>query len=129
MQSCRQRGRRCARSFAPGHRCARTTSTTARDSVTISRMEDLLSASHDLRNGLTRLRESLERQRDSLDAEIRAYPTPIPRCDAQFNHLYAERSRLTAQLQEIEEALRSGSPKVVSDCLRRIGNPAFVNGD
>ena len=41
------------------------------------------------------LRESLAR----IDAEIRAYPTPIPRCDAQFNHLLEERERLRAFLE------------------------------
>ena len=43
------------------------------------------------------LRETLAR----LDAEIRAYPTPIPRCDAQFNHLMEERDRIRRLLEEI----------------------------
>ena len=42
------------------------------------------------------LREALA----GIDAEIRAYPTPIPRCDAQFNHLLEERERLRALLEE-----------------------------
>ena len=42
------------------------------------------------------LREALAK----LDAEIRAYPTPIPRCDAQFNHLMEERERLRRLLEE-----------------------------
>jgi hypothetical protein len=42
------------------------------------------------------LRETLAR----LDAEIRAYPTPIPRCDAQFNHLMEERDRVRKLLDE-----------------------------
>jgi hypothetical protein len=33
-------------------------------------------------------RQMLEARRQALDEEIRAYPTPIPRCDAQFNHLF-----------------------------------------
>jgi len=41
------------------------------------------------------LRESLAR----LEAEIRAYPTPIPRCDAQFNHLLEERERIRGLLE------------------------------
>ena len=36
-----------------------------------------------------------------LEAEIRAYPTPIPRCDAQFNHLMEERDRIRALLEEL----------------------------
>jgi vacuolar-type H+-ATPase subunit I/STV1 len=48
------------------------------------------------------LRQALAR----LDAEIRAYPTPIPRCDAQFNHLLEERDRIRRLLEEVssEEA-------------------------
>ena len=37
----------------------------------------------------------------TLEAEIRAYPTPIPRCDAQFNHLLEERDRIRRLLEEI----------------------------
>jgi hypothetical protein len=51
------------------------------------------------------LRDRIERSRDAIDAEIRSYPTPIPRCDAQFNHLYEERARLTRLLQLDDEAL------------------------
>jgi len=45
----------------------------------------------------------LERTREALDDEIRHYPTPIPRCDAQFNHLYAQRSRLARELDAARE--------------------------
>jgi len=44
------------------------------------------------------IRRLLERTRQTLDDEIRHYPTPIPRCDAQFNHLYEQRSRLARVL-------------------------------
>jgi hypothetical protein len=43
----------------------------------------------------------LERIRRALDDEIRAYPTPIPRCDAQFNFLYEQRSEVATALAEI----------------------------
>ena len=43
------------------------------------------------------LREALAK----LDAEIRAYPTPIPRCDAQFNGLLEERSEVVRRLEEL----------------------------
>jgi hypothetical protein len=42
------------------------------------------------------------RAKRALDEEMRSYPTPIPRCDAQFNHAYEQRSRLTALLQQID---------------------------
>jgi hypothetical protein len=34
---------------------------------------------------------TLERAKQTIDAEIRAYPRPISGCDAQFNHLLAQR--------------------------------------
>ncbi|MEO5677564.1 MAG: hypothetical protein ABIQ84_08455 [Usitatibacter sp.] len=47
------------------------------------------------------LRASLEARRRQLDEEIRAYPTPIPRCDAQFNFLMEERSRIVRELEAL----------------------------
>ena len=43
--------------------------------------------------------------RASLADEIRHYPTPIPRCDAQFNHLVEQRGRLSRLLTDLEAAL------------------------
>lgn len=40
--------------------------------------------------------------RQRLAEEIRTYPTPIPRCDAQFNHLYEQQGRLARDLDGIE---------------------------
>jgi hypothetical protein len=37
--------------------------------------------------------------------EIRSYPTPIPRCDVQFNHLVEQRGRLSRLLTDLEVAL------------------------
>ena len=42
--------------------------------------------------------------RERLAEEIRSYPTPIPRCDAQFNHLYEQLGRLARDLDAIEGA-------------------------
>ena len=50
------------------------------------------------------LRDFVLRAKRALDDEIRSYPTPIPRCDAQFNHAYEQRSRLAALLQRIDDA-------------------------
>ncbi len=44
------------------------------------------------------IRLHLEGVRRALAAEIRNYPTPIPRCDAQFNHLYGQQARLARDL-------------------------------
>jgi len=43
----------------------------------------------------------LEDRRRALAEEIRDYPTPIPRCDAQFNHLYEQQARLARELDRI----------------------------
>ena len=42
--------------------------------------------------------------RERLAEEIRTYPTPIPRCDAQFNHLYEQLGRLSRDRDMIESA-------------------------
>ena len=44
----------------------------------------------------------LREVRERLAGEIRGYPTPIPRCDAQFNHLYEQLGRLSRDLDAIE---------------------------
>lgn len=51
------------------------------------------------------LREFLVRARTSIDEEIRTYPTPIPRCDAQFNFVYEQRAQLSRWLSELDAAL------------------------
>jgi hypothetical protein len=62
------------------------------------------------------LREFMLRAKGSLDDEIRSYPTPIPRCDAQFNHAYEQRSRLAALLRQIDAA--SSGDVAANDLLR-----------
>jgi len=51
--------------------------------------------------------EHLRGVRDRLAGEIRDYPTPIPRCDAQFNHLYEQQARLSLDLDRIEPTRES----------------------
>jgi hypothetical protein len=48
--------------------------------------------------------EHLHGVRERLAAEIRTYPTPITRCDAQFNHVYEQLGRLSRDLDAIEGA-------------------------
>ncbi|MEO0981548.1 MAG: hypothetical protein AAFX03_02720 [Pseudomonadota bacterium] len=45
---------------------------------------------------------SLEQAMAALSAEIRAYPTPISGRDAQFNHLLAERTRVSEALRALK---------------------------
>jgi hypothetical protein len=49
-------------------------------------------------------RRLLEEEKRRLDAEIRAYPTPIPRCDAQFNALFERRAAIVRELEDLESA-------------------------
>jgi len=50
---------------------------------------------------LPELRSRLEKVRRRLDDEIRRYPTPIPRCDAQFNGLFEQRDRIARMLEQL----------------------------
>jgi len=54
------------------------------------------------------LARELERFLDAicreLDGQIREYPTPIPRCDAQFNHLYEQRASALRELGALRNA-------------------------
>jgi hypothetical protein len=49
-----------------------------------------------------RVRALLEGERQRLQEEIRTYPTPIPRCDQQFNHLIARRELLFSALGRLD---------------------------
>ena len=55
------------------------------------------------------LRDYLRRAKQQLDEQIRAYPKPIPRCDAQFNYLYEQRNRLSTALDEASAIVDGGS--------------------
>jgi hypothetical protein len=71
-----------------------------------------------LQSACNELRAYLDRTRRSVDEEIRNYPTPIPRCDAQFNYLYEQRSRLAQALLSIDAAL--GNPSSQTPLLEAI---------
>jgi hypothetical protein len=51
-------------------------------------------------------RERLERRLAEINAEIRAYPQPIARCDAQLGGLVEERERVRAELEALEGTRR-----------------------
>ena len=56
------------------------------------------------RNLAAEILDHMREVRQRLAEEIRSYPTPIPRCDAQFNHLYEHLGRLSRDLDAIEGA-------------------------
>ena len=47
------------------------------------------------------IKDELQRRKRLIGEEIRSYPTPIPRCDAQFNHLYEQQAGLARELDRI----------------------------
>ena len=55
------------------------------------------------------LRARLERMRAAVAAEIRAYPAPIPACDAQFDYLLERREALSAALARLDAAREDGA--------------------
>ena len=55
------------------------------------------------------LRARLERMQEAVATEIRAYPPPIPACDAQYTHLLERRQALSQALARLEAARKSGS--------------------
>lgn len=56
-------------------------------------------------------RRNLADARDALDAEIRDYPTPVAGCDAQYNHLLAERRRAREALRALEADIHIPTPR------------------
>ena len=53
---------------------------------------------------LADVKACLEERLRQVNADIRDYPQPIARCDAQLGGLLAERERIRAQIEELEQA-------------------------
>lgn len=53
-----------------------------------------------------------------LQAEISAYPTPISGCDAQFNFLLAERTRVSEALGRLDASVFVPTPRMPSPAAR-----------
>jgi hypothetical protein len=60
------------------------------------------------------LRRRLERVLREVGEEIRAYPAPIPACDAQFNRLLELRRLLPEELARLEAAAASPAGSVAA---------------
>ena len=58
-----------------------------------------------------RARTALLMARTELDDEIRSYPTPISGCDAQYNHILAERRRVHAALEALDAKIHIPTPR------------------
>ncbi len=55
------------------------------------------------------LRAQITQLREAVAAEIRAYPVPIPACDAQYDHLLERRAALAAALASLDAARETGA--------------------
>ncbi len=55
------------------------------------------------------LRTRLVHLQEAVAAEIRAYPAPIPACDAQYDHLLERRAALAAARARLDAARESGA--------------------
>ena len=56
---------------------------------------------------LAGVKSQLEAEKIRLNTAIRSYPSPIPACDAQFNHLLEKRTQLATELILIDQLLAS----------------------
>jgi len=52
------------------------------------------------------IRGHLEDLKRPIDEAIRAYPPPIPACDAQYNYLLEERDRIGGELRRLDAVRR-----------------------
>ncbi len=71
------------------------------------------------------LRARLVQLQEAVAAEIRAYPAPIPACDAQYDHLLERRAALAAARARLNAA-REGGAATVEDF--RASTPLLAQG-
>jgi hypothetical protein len=60
-----------------------------------------------------RMKNEIERRIDEISREIREYPTPIARCDAQLAGLLEERALLLSRLKAFPEEKNNCSPSAL----------------
>jgi sugar-specific transcriptional regulator TrmB len=70
----------------------------------------------------SRIRAHLESRKERIYREISEYPTPIPRCDQQFNYLLEERELIARELDQVnnaagKEITHAGAVKLIEDFL------------
>ena len=72
----------------------------------------------DFRHLRTAAEANLRAAQRAIAEEIASYPTPISGCDAQFNHLIAERSRIAASLAALSREVFVPTPRQPSPEMR-----------
>ena len=60
-------------------------------------------------------REALKAAKVALQSEISAYPTPISGCDAQFNHLLADRQKVLEALSTLDAFVFVPTPRTPTE--------------
>lgn len=67
--------------------------------------------STDINALLAEARQALDAARRAVTDEISSYPTPISGCDAQFNHLLGQRSKISRALDALETDVFVPTPR------------------
>ena len=67
---------------------------------------------------LSRARRNLAAARDAIQTELRAYPTPVSGCDAQYNHLIGQRGAISAAIQALETPCFVATPRIPEEGAR-----------
>jgi hypothetical protein len=62
----------------------------------------------------------LERLKKQVVAEIHEYPPPIPRCDAQFNHLLEQRDQMLEEVRRLTELRASLAARSAAERLHAV---------
>ena len=58
--------------------------------------------------------QELEQARAKLNAQISSYPSPISGCDAQFNRLLSDRTRISKALSALSSEPFVATPRVLT---------------
>ncbi len=65
----------------------------------------------DFRRSLQLAQQALKTAQRELASEISSYPTPVSGCDAQFNYLLAERSKVASALRALDTEFFIATPR------------------
>jgi hypothetical protein len=76
------------------------------------------------------IQKHLEHERRRIAAEITAYPSPIPACDAQFNFLLEQRDQITDELRQVRAALAAPDTgdAAAAGIARAVTTSRYLNG-
>ncbi len=67
---------------------------------------------------LQEIKLQLEQRKEEIYNEIKAYPFPIPACDAQYNHLLELRNGVAQELKQVNALLAEYDP--ASDSMQLV---------